>query len=374
MRGCSRGSVFTIAVLVLGALVLGVSGAAAQSSIVNGVVKDGSGGGFPLYARIDVTGPDYSNTIFNDPLTGYYSISLADGATYHFVVTSQIPGYNQGVADVPVNVPDIVNDPPGIVANFDLTVDSGLCIAPGYTPGEPTPLMSESFDGGELPEGWESIDNTGEGSWAIVSDFAPCNEVPGNPTGGSGAFALINSDCAGFVSLDTELRTASIDLSEWGGAILSFHQDYFNLFDTADVDVSTDGGKGWTNVLRQTASDRGPTSIQTVLPNVAGQADVRLRFHYYNANFAWWWAVDDVVVSGASCNAGPNGLVIGNVTDANTSNGLNGATVKNMPDGDSTTTVATPLDPNIDDGFYALAAGTGPQPFEASDGKYQSGS
>ena len=136
--------------------------------------------------------------------------------------------------------------------------------------------------------------------------------------------------------------------------------------------MSTDGGKTWTNALRQTASDRGPTSIQSILPGVGGQANVRLRFHYYNAFFAWWWAVDDLVVSGATCNLGPIGLVVGNVTDANTGEGINGATVKNMPDGDSTTTVATPDDPNVGDGAYALAAGSGPQPFEASKSKYQS--
>jgi len=70
MRGSSRRSLFTLAVLVLSALVLGVSGAAAQSSIVNGVVKDGSGGGFPLYARIDITGPDYSVAFDSDSIDG----------------------------------------------------------------------------------------------------------------------------------------------------------------------------------------------------------------------------------------------------------------------------------------------------------------
>src|SRR5262249_12624032 len=78
-------------------------------------------------------------------------------------------------------------------------------------------------------------------------------------------------------------------------------------------------------------------------------------------------AVDDIVVSGATCDPGPNGLVIGNVTDANTGNGLNGANVKNMPDGDSTSTAHTP---SAGDGFYALAAGSGPQPFEASKKGY----
>jgi hypothetical protein len=48
-----------------------------------------------------------------------------------------------------------------------------------------------------------------------------------------------------------------------------------------------------------------------------------------------------------------------------------GATVKNMPDGAETHTVATPQDPNVADGFYALFAGSGPQPFQASDGNYK---
>ena len=62
--------------------------------------------------------------------------------------------------------------------------------------------------------------------------------------------------------------------------------------------------------------------------------------------------------------------MVGNVSDSNTGTGLNGAKVKNMPDGDEATTFATPQDPNVPDGFYAVFAGSGPQPFEASDGKY----
>ena len=127
----------------------------------------------------------------------------------------------------------------------------------------------------------------------------------------------------------------------------------------------------WNNVLRQTADDRGPTTISAVLAGVGG-TQAQIRFHYYNAFWAWWWAVDDLAINSATCNPSPTGggLVIGNVSDSNTGTGLNGATVKNMPDGDEATTVATPQDPNVPDGFYAVFAGSGPQPFEASDGKY----
>jgi hypothetical protein len=138
------------------------------------------------------------------------------------------------------------------------------------------------------------------------------------------------------------------------------------------VDVSTDGGATWSNVLRQTASDRGPASVSAVLAGTGGAADVRMRFHYYNAFFAWWWAVDDIVVTAATCLPSSGGLVVGTVSDQNTGQGLNGATVQNLPDGDSTTTVATPQDPNVGDGFYGVFAGSGPQPFQASKSNYQS--
>ncbi len=36
-----------------------------------------------------------------------------------------------------------------------------------------------------------------------------------------------------------------------------------------------------------------------------GQSDVQVRWHYYNAFWAWWWQVDDVVVGEAGCVPGP---------------------------------------------------------------------
>ena len=72
----------------------------------------------------------------------------------------------------------------------------------------------------------------------------------------------------------------------------------------ADVDVSIDGGVSWTNVLHQTVAVAGPnTQSIDVTALAAGQADVRARFHYYNAFAALWWQVDDVIVGQTSCVA-----------------------------------------------------------------------
>src|SRR5262249_23981263 len=85
------------------------------SLLVNGTLKDGSGAGWPLYARLDITGPNGfpCATLYTDPLNGYYSITLPAGFTYHFVVTSLIPGYNVLSQDVNVPVPPVraPNDP-----------------------------------------------------------------------------------------------------------------------------------------------------------------------------------------------------------------------------------------------------------------------
>jgi hypothetical protein len=84
-----------------------------------------------------------------------------------------------------------------------------------------------------------------------------------------------------------------------------------------------------------------------------GAADVRVRFRY-KAGWDWWWEVDNVNVS-KGCVFGSGGLVYGNVYDDNTALPINGATVS-LESGQTTQTLATPNDPNVDDGFYMIYA------------------
>ena len=342
--------------------------APAPSAMVNGTVKDGSGGGWPLYAKIVITAPGAPTyTMYTDPVTGYYAQTLVQGITWNFTVTA--PGYLTGGGPLPL----APNQP--IVANWNLTVDANACTAPGYSPA--ITGLFESFDAGTLPPNWQIVDNGSTGSlpdWTIVTT-SPCGDFSGNLTGGTGPFAMVNSDCDGpGTFIDSALVTPSVDLSSVGSAVVRFNQDYFNLGDIADVDVSTDGGATWQNVLEQTTSSRGPDQITKDISSIAaGQANVMVRFHYYEAFFAWWWSVDNVLVGQAGCVSGPGGLVVGNVRDSNTGAGLNGATVTNIGGG-SATTVATPNDPNLDDGFYILFAESGQQSFQATKTNYGTGS
>ena len=90
-----------------------------------------------------------------------------------------------------------------------------------------------------------------------------------------------------------------------------------------------------------------------------------IRWHYYDASFEWWWAVDDVIVGSPECLIAPGGLVVGNVYDANTLLALNGANVANVG-GYNASTESTPADPAVDDGFYTIFSPAGSQAHTAS--------
>ena len=147
-----------------------------------------------------------------------------------------------------------------------------------------------SFDGG-LPHGWSVIDNSGSGGWRFDDPGAR-----GNLTGGSGAFAIADSDniCA---PMNTELRTPAFDFTALSEAFLEFRTDFQSYagLESAKVDVSIDNGVNWTTIWSKSGDNySGPATETLDLSALAGQADVRIRFYYDNADCDWWWQVDDV--------------------------------------------------------------------------------
>lgn len=330
----------------------------APTSVVSGTVTDGSGHGYPLYARIDISG--YPNgPVFTNPVTGQYSVTLPQGTAFGFSVNAVSTGYQTATRSV---------TPAGATQteDFQLLV-SGTCTAPGYHTQSGVDIINENFDAGTQPAGWTVVDNLGNGQvWLFVDP-----EGQPNQTGGSGLYASANSDFYGLSGeQDTELRTPVMDLSAASGVHLEEDTWYRSLGDNADTDVSTDGGSTWTNVAAWTSSVQGHETFD-ISAIAGGHANVMVRFHYYNAFFAWWWQMDNVHIFTTSCVTSPGGLVVGNVRDLNNGNGLNGAAVTNDADStNTTTTFATPSDPNVDDGFYILFAPAGPQSFTATKSLY----
>jgi N-acetylneuraminic acid mutarotase len=329
---------------------------------LTGTVTDGSGHGWPLYARIEITGRP-GGPIFTNPATGHYSVDLPQNDTYSLKVTADIPGYQVVNDSVAVGGSDVTHN---VAMPVALT-----CTAPGYQFNYSSPVFNEPFDGSSMPPGWVVVDNVGEGHVWQIGD----PENRGNLTGGSGNFADINSDFYGFPNhQDTSLVSPSMDLSSVANPVLRFHNDYFGFpGQTGDVDVSTDGGTTWSNVWHHDGeSVRGPDLEEVAIPQAGVSSNVKLRFHFV-ATFGWWWMVDDVSVRNRSCDPTPGGLVVGNVNDANTNSGINGATVTSTDKpAEKGVTKATPDDPNLGDGYYWLFSSlTGSHPFSATKAPYQ---
>jgi len=153
-------------------------------------------------------------------------------------------------------------------------------------------LLSEPFDGTTPPPGWTVINNTTHGGWEF-DDPHP----RGNLTGGSGNFAIIDSDFLAIGNTeDTFLVSPVIDLSTVADPVLGFDSDYRDLNSVADVDLSIDGGATWTNVWAHGGSDaRGPSHVAVPIAAAAGKPQVQIRFHY-QGTWAWWWEVDNFTI------------------------------------------------------------------------------
>ncbi len=171
-------------------------------------------------------------------------------------------------------------------------------------------VLSENFDSAALPAGWNVVDNLGNGGWTFVNDYSG-NTLDGTP------FAMVDSDGLGSVDLDTELVSPSVDVSALNSVFVSFDH-YFNSYSGVDVgDVDVFDGTNWVNIYTTSADVGawGAPDHQLIDVTAYKNANFQVRFHYYNANWDWYWAVDNVMIfepSGddlALVDAGPNTFV-----------------------------------------------------------------
>ncbi|MCK5378426.1 MAG: trypsin-like peptidase domain-containing protein [Acidobacteria bacterium] len=161
-----------------------------------------------------------------------------------------------------------------------------------------TTLFLEDFPGGIT------------GDWTIVDGGSSTGGVhtwtDTNPGGRSlpltEPFAIMDSDEAGSgQTQDEELISPMIDVTGFATVTLQFSHD-FNWYsgstdEQADVDVrSAATGGSWVTVANYSGVDTSGTVTVDVTAYAA--ADLQLRFHYYDASFDYWWAVDDIYLLG----------------------------------------------------------------------------
>jgi carboxypeptidase family protein/Kelch motif protein len=317
------------------------------SETVSGTVTDGSGQGWPLYAKITVAGDP--NAVWTDPRTGRYQLTLPRDTDYTLNVAPASPGYDQvsktvHVATAPLSV------------NAAAIADPWVATAAGYHLKLTGPTAT--FDSTtSAPAGWSVVDapNT-SGGWRF--------DDPGrrsNSTGGDGAFAIADSNYIGFGShFDTSLISPVFDFAGDTQPEVGFDTMWVinPVYEFPSVEASDDGGTTWTTVWTPDLSGGDyvldDAHFDVPLTAYAGKPAVQVRFHYV-AHGGFYWGVDDVFVGQRDFPAVAGGLVVGTVRDANTGQGVADATVtgdQNAPV--RAQTVATPEDPNLSDGYYSL--------------------
>ncbi|SNY69434.1 S8 family serine peptidase [Paractinoplanes atraurantiacus] len=344
---------------------LDVALTAVPTVTVGGTVTDGSGHGWPLYAKVTVGGAGGVSD-YTTPTNGRYSLKLPTGATYKLTFASQYPGYAPVTKDVVVGTKNVTQNVAVPASADDCTA------APGYefaSDGE-----YQTFDTTAAPTGWTVADHAGNGQvWKFTDDGNR-----GNNTGGAGPFAIIDSDHYGAGGKqNTSLVSPVVDLSGVTAPVIRFDQEFRQYAtERTDVELSVDGGTTWETVLSQTTGVT-PSKTEIAIPQAAGKSQVRVRFHYVDGSYAWWWQVDNVLIgSEVRCDPIDSGLVVGHVKDGNTGGYVNGATVtsKDAP-AEKATTAATPDDTGLADGFFwMLSTKTGSHSFDAKAAGYAGGS
>jgi N-acetylneuraminic acid mutarotase len=329
---------------------------------VSGLVLDGSGHGWPVYAQVQVAGQP-TTAVYTDPNTGRYAMTVPEAATYTVQVNPIYNGYQADSESLQVGVTDLKHD-------VSLPVDQ-TCSAPGY--GYQYTGATQTFDTTTTPAGWTVTDGVGNGQTWVFND--PGGR--GNHTGGSGDFAMIDSDHYGSGNTqDSSLVSPVLDFTSTTSPTIQFANDYDGFINqTASVDYTTDGGTTWTSVWSH-ASDsvRGPSTQSISVPALAGKSAVQVRFHF-TSHWGFWWELDNVFIGNRVCAPTPGGLVTGHVYDKNTNTGVNGATVTSADHTADTATTYSDADPAQGNGFFWMFSSlTGSHTFTATAGNYTSAS
>ena len=171
-----------------------------------------------------------------------------------------------------------------------------------------TTLLNQNFN--STPTGWTTSNTstggtTGNAAWSLRANgysytYGSDPAVVFNSNDNS-QFYLTNSASQGNgANTKTRLQSPSFSTVGLSAASLSFYH-YFRTYSgtSAIVEISTNG-TSWTTLATFT-SDRGNVSSfiqETInLNSFLGQATVSIRFRY-NGGWGWYWALDNVSVTG----------------------------------------------------------------------------
>jgi len=163
------------------------------------------------------------------------------------------------------------------------------------------PLPSpQEFEDGVPPEGWETVDEPGEGvTWQTNEDYDA-----GNYTG-SGLAAHVSSAANENVPYDARLISPEQTFTESTALSFDLNFQVFSGNEQFDMDVSTDGGNTWTTVrtFEENTGEFEGEGVNIVIPKdtLSNYMDLgdsfQVRFRYWTPQeepFDWYAQIDNV--------------------------------------------------------------------------------
>jgi hypothetical protein len=207
--------------------------------LVQGTVRDKSPWNRPIYAKVTIRAgeEDFEETVFTDPTTGEYTVSLLSNIDHTFVVESLDWSSS---TDAFVSDTRLVNPTDGRnhYEHFTLQENSQECFAVGYERKSDQPFVYfedfEQDNGGYIT------------SWINPWKWAEMPKTAGDEHGSHAwSLALTGSEVDSYNKLESPL----IDLSEYANQpiLLSWWEwwESEGIYQTADIYVSKNGSTSW---------------------------------------------------------------------------------------------------------------------------------
>ncbi len=225
-------------------------------------------------------------------------------------------------------------DPAGPWTLIQGNIESGCSVNPGaarlafYRVGPQEPpspdqkvIFSDDFEAYDTSEevetigGWSRVNGCGkpEATWRLWNTAGePLNTQDPNLVGMSGNYMISNSDFAQDARLDEELISPAIDFTGYKNVAVEFkchinsYEDDTQNPQITDLDVSTydpdsSTWSSWTNIFSRD-STAGDWSSDTAkffgLGPVADGRIIKVRWRFHEAQFDYWWAIDNVSITG----------------------------------------------------------------------------
>ncbi|MCK9424100.1 MAG: T9SS type A sorting domain-containing protein [Bacteroidales bacterium] len=169
----------------------------------------------------------------------------------------------------------------------------------------------EGFASTFMPTCWTQVDHQGNGQiwqFGVITGETPNPVLTGN-------YAYLNSDAYGSGNTENaDLISPLLDLSAFTTVNLQFNH-YFRLYtgEIGTLSYSINNGTTWTTIQAFNATTPNPDVFSQSIPAVAGQSQVKFKWNY-TGTWGWYWAIDDIQITGMLTNRELTNITIGSGT------------------------------------------------------------